>query len=153
MKKHKIFSNYINLQKDYSDLILTSVLIAVGVNLLSSGITEILVGSHKASLMIIGGFAVCILVIIRIIYYKLKGLCKTARIEGFILYDSQSRKILPVPEYGISNSIVRYLDCSFAENTSLEKLWNSDTINVFDEKEKETYNHPRLPVSHSGTLF
>lgn len=110
MKKHKIFSNYINLQKDYSELILTSVLIAVGVNLLSSGITEVLDGTHKASLIIIGGLAVCILVIIRTIYYKVKELCKTARIEGFILYDSQSRKVLPVPEYDISNRFVGYLD-------------------------------------------
>lgn len=153
MKKHKIFSDYINLQKNNSELILTTILIAIGVNLLSSGITEIIEGAYKAALMIISGLAICIIVIIRIICSKLKELRKTAHIEGFILYDSQSKKILPVPEYQVSNSLVRYLKCAFAENNSIEKLWNSDSINVFHTDGKESSENPRLPTSQSGKLL
>ena len=42
MKKHRIFSTLIESQKKSYELIMTSVLIAIGVNLLSTGIVELL---------------------------------------------------------------------------------------------------------------
>ena len=42
MKKHRLFSTLLQNQKSGYELIMTSVLIAVGVNLLSTGIVELL---------------------------------------------------------------------------------------------------------------
>ena len=47
MKKHKVFSTLIDNKKDSYGLIMTSVLIAVGVNLLSTGIVELFGFQYK----------------------------------------------------------------------------------------------------------
>lgn len=53
MKKHRIFSTLIESQKKSYELIMTSVLIAIGVNLLSTGIVELLGIQNKGIILIV----------------------------------------------------------------------------------------------------
>lgn len=60
MKKHRIFSTLIESQKKSYELIMTSVLIAIGVNLLSTGIVELLGIQNKGIILIVIGMFISI---------------------------------------------------------------------------------------------
>ena len=66
MKKHRIFSTLIESQKKSYELIMTSVLIAIGVNLLSTGIVELLGIQNKGIILIVIGMFISIGVVVRI---------------------------------------------------------------------------------------
>ena len=66
MKKHKVFSTLIDNKKDSYGLIMTSVLIAVGVNLLSTGIVELFGFQYKEIVLIVLGVLLSIGVIAKI---------------------------------------------------------------------------------------
>lgn len=131
MKKHRIFSTLIESQKKSYELIMTSVLIAIGVNLLSTGIVELLGIQNKGIILIVIGMFISIGVVVRISTSKINELNQTTKINGFVIYDEESHKLIGVPEYGISTDMVECLDCAFAENKALEKLWNNESISQF----------------------
>ena len=153
MKKHRIFSTLIENQKNSYELIMTSVLIAIGVNLLSTGIVELLGLENKACSLIIVGVLISIGVVIRISTSKIKELNQTIRMDGFVIYDEETHKLIGVPEYEISTDMVRYLDSAFAENKALEKLWNAESISQFRVVGGEPGDRATGIATHSGALF
>ena len=58
MKKHRLFSTLLQNQKSGYELIMTSVLIAIGVNLLSTGIVELLGFKQKDLALVIIGIVI-----------------------------------------------------------------------------------------------
>ena len=74
MKKHRIFSTLIESQKKSYELIMTSVLIAIGVNLLSTGIVELLGIQNKGIILIVIGMFISIGVVVRISTSKINEL-------------------------------------------------------------------------------
>lgn len=153
MKRHHLFATLLQNQKSGYELVMTSVLITVGVNLLSTGIVELLGFQYKEIILIIMGITISLGVIARITWVKLKNLNQTTKFEGFIIYDEDNRKIIGVPEYEISTDMVRYLGSAFSENKALEKMWNRESISQF----KIVGGKPGEKVigiaTHSGALF
>lgn len=153
MKKHRIFSTLIESQKKSYELIMTSVLIAIGVNLLSTGIVELLGIQNKGIILIVIGMLISIGVVVRISTSKINELNQTTKINGFVIYDEESHKLIGVPEYGISTDMVKYLDCAFAENKALEKLWNNESISQFRIVGGKPGEQAIGVATHSGALF
>ena len=153
MKKHRLFSTLLQNQKSGYELIMTSVLIAVGVNLLSTGIVKLLGFEQKELVLIIIGAAICMGVIIRIMFSKIKELNQTAKIKGFVIYDEENHRIIKVPEYNICTDMIEYLNSACAENQALQKLWNGESIGrikiVGGKPEKRAIGI----ATHSGALF
>lgn len=75
------------------------------------------------------------------------------KINGFVIYDEESHKLIGVPEYGISTDMVEYLDCAFAENKALEKLWNNESISQFRIVGGKPGEQAIGVATHSGALF
>ena len=153
MKKHRIFSTLIESQKKSYELIMTSVLIAIGVNLLSTGIIELLGIQNKGIILIVIGMFISIGVVVRISTSKINELNQMTKINGFVIYDEESHKLIGVPEYGISTDMVEYLDCAFAENKALEKLWNNESISQFRIVGGKPGEQAIGVATHSGALF
>ena len=153
MKKHRIFSTLIESQKKSYELIMTSVLIAIGVNLLSTGIVELLGIQNKGIILIVIGMFISIGVVVRISTSKINELNQMTKINGFVIYDEESHKLIGVPEYGISTDMVEYLDCAFAENKALEKLWNNESISQFRIVGGKPGEQAIGVATHSGALF
>ena len=153
MIKHKVFSTLIENKKDSSSLIMTSVLIAVGVNLLSTGIVELLSFRYKGIILIVLGIVLSLGVIGRIVWRKLGELNQTTKFEGFVIYDEDSRKIIGVPEYEISEDMVRYLNSAFSENKALEKLWSGESISQFKIVGGKPGKRAIGIATNSGALF
>jgi hypothetical protein len=114
---------------------MTSVLIAVGVNLLSTGIVELFGFQHKEIVLIVLGVLLSLGVIARIAWTKLRELNQTTKFEGFVIYDEDNHKIVGVPEYKISIDMARYQKSVSSENKAMEKLWNKDSISQFELSE------------------
>lgn len=153
MKKHRIFLTLIENQKNSYELIMTSVLIAIGVNLLSTGIVELLGIQNKGLILIIIGIIISIGVVVRISISKIKELNQTTKINGFVIYDEENHKLIGVPEYDISTDMVKYLDSAFAENKALEKLWSTESISQFRVAGGKPGERAIGIATHSGALF
>lgn len=132
---------------------MTSVLIAIGVNLFSTGIVELIGLKNRAIILIIFGLVTCIGVIIRIAYSKVKELNQTTEIKGFVIYDEANRELIKVPEYKISTDMVDYLQSAFSENKALEKLWQQDCINQFKIVGGKPGERAIGISTHSGAIF
>lgn len=153
MKKHRLFSTLLQNQKSGYELIMTSVLIAVGVNLLSTGIVELLGFEQKELVLIIIGAVISIGVIIRIMLSKIKELNQTAKIKGFVIYDEENHRIIKVPEYNICTDMVKYLNSACAENQALKKLWNGESIGRIKIVGGKPGERAIGITTHSGALF
>ena len=153
MKKHKVFSTLIDNKKDSYGLIMTSVLSAVGVNLLSTGIVELFGFQYKEIVLIVLGVLLSLGVIAKIALTKLRELNQTTKFEGFVIYDEDNHKIVGVPEYGISTDMARYQKSASSENKALEKLWNKDSICQFRVIGGKPGERALGIASQSGTLF
>lgn len=127
MKKNKIFSSLIDNKKENYSLIMTSVLVAVGVNILSTGIVDLL--ELRFGFQIKGVILIAIGTFLSL--GVLARLNQTKNFEGFIIYDEINHKIIGVPEYTISTDMAQYQQWSSSENKALEKLWNKDNISQF----------------------
>ena len=92
-------------------------------------------------------------VVVRISTSKINELNQTTKINGFVIYDEESHKLIGVPEYGISTDMVEYLDCAFAENKALEKLWNNESISQFRIVGGKPGEQAIEVATHSGALF
>jgi len=153
MKKHNVFSKLLENQKNTYELIFTSVLIAVGVNLLSTGIIDLLGIQYKNIFLIVIGGILSLFVIIRISYSKITELNQTTKIDGFVIYNEDSHEIVGVPEYEISMNMVQYLQAAFSENKALEKLWTMDGIGRFKLVGGCPGERALAISTHSGALF
>ena len=157
MKKSKIFSSLIDNKKENYSLIMTSVLVAVGVNILSTGIVDLLelrFGFQiKGVILIAIGTFLSLGVLAWNAWLKFKRLNQTKNFEGFIIYDEINHKIIGVPEYTISTDMAQYQQWSSSENKALEKLWNKDNISQFRNFRGKFDKKILNTLTQNGTLF
>ena len=95
MAKNKIFSSLIDNKRESSGLIMTSVLVAVGVNMLSTGIVDLLelrFGFQiKEVILITIGIFLSLGVLAWNAWTNFRRLNQTKKFEGFIIYDETIR--------------------------------------------------------------
>ena len=139
---NKLVKMYVENQKHSYELILTAVLIAVGVNVLSSGLMGLLNIPHKSCVMILLGALIAGLVVANLFIKNTKSLNRCINLKGFIVYDKTNKKIISIPRYAVSEKMSDYLRSAFAENKAMEKIWKADSefvaISFDKEKNRET---------------
>ena len=153
MTRHKVFSSLVNNKKDNYSLIMTSVLVAVGVNLLSTGIVDIFGFQYSEIIFIVLGILLSLGVIAWNALSKLRALNQTTKFKGFVIYDEDNHKIVDVPEYEISTDMAKYQQCASSENKAFEKLWNKDSISPFRAFDNKFDKKMSDSTTQSGTLF
>ncbi len=153
MKKHKLFSTLLNNQQNALELVLLSVVVALCINLVATSLINILDFPQKDLILLIVGFLVSILIIIQIIYKKLKSLNQSIEIEGFFIFNEKDKSIIKVPEYGISEDMVRYLDFAFSENKALATLWRKDKLSQIRFKDGKPGKRAVFVLGESGNIL
>lgn len=157
MAKNKIFSSLIDNKRESSGLIMTSVLVAVGVNMLSTGIVDLLglrFGFQiKEVILITIGIFLSLGVLAWNAWTNFRRLNQTKKFEGFIIYDEINHKIISVPEYTISTDMAQYQQCASSENKALEKLWKEDNISQFRNFRGKIDQNLLNTLTQSGTLL
>ena len=153
MKKHNVFTNLLETQKANRELIVSSVLLAVGVNLLSTGIAELAGEQYRAWMLTLVGTLICIGVVCWNVFFKLHSADKKIEVEGFVIYNEKTHELIGVPEYSISTDMVSYLRSACAENKAIEKIWDRGTINKFAVLHNQNNEGEGLDNSYSVELF
>lgn len=150
MKKNNVFSNLLESQNKIHELISTVVLVAIGVNILCTGVVELFNFPNKEIVFILIGVVILISVIVKTIKTRLKSLNQTTSIDGFFIYNQKEKAIVNVPQYSISRDMANYLDSAFSENKALEMLWKQNHLAHFSIK---TGKHVEGNSSQGGVIL
>lgn len=153
MRRHKVFSSFLESQNYSFELLLSVVLVAIGVNFFSDGLLELLNFPGKDIVFVILGAIIALGFVFILIWLKLKGLKNTTNIEGFIIYNKKEKALVLVPEYRISCDMINYLQFAFSENKALEKLWKQDNIVEFQTLDEEQGERVIVKSTHSADVF
>lgn len=140
--KNHILSQLIKQKEIYKDIIITSIIIAIGVNILTEGILKFFNLEKYSFLLVTIGIILSLGVIVFYSYKKMKSINSSIEFEGFIMYDKLSNTILNIPRYDISGDMCKYLKGAFAENEKLKEIWDTQPISRIEENiedENEIY--------------
>ena len=154
MEKNNAVLGNLQEKKEYTkQIIITSILIGVGVNTLTSGIIGTLgLESYSLTLVIAGA----ILSIGAVIYYLLssiKKLNKEIKLDGFIVYDPENKSLIPIRRYEVVEDMNRYLSAAFSENKAIKSLWESSIISDFKIVGGKSGERAIAIATESGSLF
>lgn len=112
-------------------ILVATVFLAVGVNLLSSAIEGSLSGSSalwKLSLLLL---TISLIVIVK---QTIPSRHVDREMKGFLIIHSKTKELIKVPRYHYSEVLKSFFVALFAENTAPKRLWESDSVeNAFKE--------------------
>ena len=135
MNKDKfIISTLINEFRNAKNMIFISVLIALGVNLLTTGIINYFSLNDSPVFLVILGVVLSVGIVLLILFSNVKAMTKNKSIEGYFIYDVKNKSLKDIPEYDISGDMREYLNALFAENEAIKALWEKEPIYSEDER-------------------
>jgi len=154
MEKEKRILQAFKKEKDTTkQLVISSVLITFGVNTLNTGVLSYYGLETHSIILIIIGLLFSLGIILFLFISNIKRLNKDVKIDGFVIYNQESRELIVVPKYGISEDMVQYLNASFIENKALKKLWHDEPINQFKIVGGKPGERAMAISTHSGAIF
>lgn len=148
-----IISTLMNIQKSNRDLITNSILIAIGVNLLSTGVIELIGPQHKGWILVLFGVTICFFVAFHISYLKYRSLMRTINIKGVFIHNSSTKALLPIADYRISEKMEQYLQAAFTENKAIKRSWEKDELSPFRYEESQKSNPDSASESQSQKVL
>lgn len=141
--KNRILKSTIIQKEKNNEIMITSILIAFGINLFTSGILGFFNIEKNYVLLIIIGTVLSIIILLYYAILKIKDNNTEININGVIIYDEENNKIIDIPQYNISKDMVRYLASSFIENKALAQKWKSGRIGI-NLDEFNIDNNPKI---------
>lgn len=126
LKETEIIAKLKNRKDEGFKVVLISVIMALGINFLAFGISNIF-NINNAYLII--GFLMIFISITILTLNKYKSLNRIVNLKGFFIYNKKDKRLLRISEYGISEDMVRYMESAFSENPALKNLWENNDIN------------------------
>ena len=148
-KKKYVLSKLIEKKDIYKDIIITTVIIAIGVNILTEGILKTFNLEKSNFLLIIIGIILSVVVISFHAYKDLKSINNNVNFKGFIVYDKLNNEIINVPRYYVSYDICRYLNAAFAEEDILKKMWDEQPL---IEIERNIENEDKINIESRNMI-
>lgn len=147
IKDKFIISTLINEFRSAKNMIFISVLIALGVNLLTTGLINYFSLDNSPIFLVILGVVLSVGIVLLILFSNVKAMNKNKSIEGYFIYDVKNKNLINIPEYNISGDMHEYLNASFAENKAIKALWEKEPIYSEDE-----HGEPIFENATGGTL-
>lgn len=118
-----------NKRTEIIEIILVSIVIAFGINFISTGIVSLFELNNYIILLIIG-IIICLLVIFYYILSIIKSLNIKKIILGNIIISKKSNRIIGINEYSASLFMKYYLDALLLEDKNALKKYNKDMKNA-----------------------
>lgn len=157
MAKSKIFSSLIDNKRESSGLIMTSVLVAVGVNMLSTGIVDLLglrFGFQiKEVILITIGIFLSLGVLAWNAWTNFRRLNQTKNSKALL---SMMKSTIRLSAYQSIRFLLIWLSTNSghsSENKALEKLWKEDNISQFRNFRGKIDQNLLNTLTQSGTLL
>lgn len=115
-------------------LILTTVLVATGVNFLVTGAISYFEGQSGLLFVILGIVLIVLTIIITLVIDFRKSEIKEI-INAVICYEPKNQELIKIPEYTLSEDLKKYLKAACIESKDIESLWKKDRLGM-----REIYN-------------
>jgi hypothetical protein len=151
--KKGLMKSIFDKREHTKELIITTIFIAAGVNSFTTGLILALGLSQNAIVLIVTGLVLSFGAIAVLFFVNIYRINKRVEFEGFIVYNTNSKELLKIPRYKISEDMVKYLKSAFAENKALDTLWHKDVIYKMDIVGETSDRRPIAIATHSGALF
>lgn len=132
------------------ELALAAVVLALGVNLLSSAISEYFETAPN-SMILLGG-SLILLSISVIARRTLTARSEESVIEGFVCFRRETSQLINVPRYRFCEELSNCLKSLFSENLAPKKAWESDPIHKTFEHDFKTQTSKRH-TTEAGKLL
>lgn len=128
LKDKNILSRLMMLKGGFVDILLVAIALSLSVGIFGSVSIE-LFDLATLTVLIISLISVLLLVIF-LAHRILKGLERTIRYKGSLVFRESELGLIPVevPEYEISENVTKYLMSAFSENPALKKIWDDNPI-------------------------
>ena len=154
MKKDKlIISTLMNELRSAKNMIFISVLIVLGVNLLTTGLINYFSLYDSPIFLVILGFSLSIGIVLLVFSSNVKSMNKSKAINGFFIYDVKNKSLKDIPEYKISGDMSEYLNASFIENKAIKALWEKDPIYAENEHGEPIFENTTGEVLASWNIL
>jgi len=107
------------------ELLITTVLISVGINILALGISNFLGIDNNIVFILVG--SLLIIISLFIIFFRQLNLSnRKEHIEAALVYDAKNNKIISIKDYELSRDIEKYLESAISEDKNIEAIWKKD---------------------------
>ncbi len=114
-----------NKRTEIVEIILVSIVIAFGINFISTSIVSVLELNNYIILFLMGSM-MCLIVMLYYVLSILKSLNIKKTISGNIIVSKKTKRIIGVNEYSASFFMQNYLDALLLENKEVLKEYNKD---------------------------
>lgn len=127
--KYSIIQSIIIGHKNFIKLVVIAILLAFGINLISSQFVALAIFSPLVTVFL--GLILCVISVLYLAANIFGGLIKNHTFDAFIVYDNEKNEIIPVPRYQFSENICEYLEAAFKENSALKTIWERKPLSSF----------------------
>lgn len=144
------------------ELLITTVSISAGINLVVLGISNILGVNYNISFIVAGTLLILISMFV-IFFRQLKLSNRHHSIEAILVYDRINHELVDIENYPISYDIRKYLEAAISEDKNIEAMWKKDKLGYKSGFKEYSPNYPfdviyeyddsSLEISQSGTLI
>jgi hypothetical protein len=111
------------------ELIIVAIVISFSVNVISSSIT--LFQGYKPIVGVIIGIVFCLAALLYLAFRNFDYKEECHIYNGFFVLDEENNKLVYIPRYELGESLPRYMDSVFAENSALKYLWDKEPIRSY----------------------
>jgi hypothetical protein len=149
-RREGLLSGVLSERGTLVELLVVAVLLAVGINLVSSALPELL-----RWLTLTTGVVGCVLILVALLLLVTKiyrQLDYTRTIKGFFVLDKNANELVDVPRYDYAHDLRRFLRGAFAEDSALRAVWDRDPLTKAYEFDRES-GQMNYHVTDAGRLI
>ena len=127
MNRFQPVERYEDALTSWKDVIATSIIAAIGVNLLVSGIVLRLDKNYSIAL-ILSGLIMCYGIAVIYILKRIRNLKTSHTFYGFLIYDREERDIVWVPRYEIDEHLWLHMMSVNSHNKEIQEAWKANQV-------------------------
>lgn len=144
-----------NIKKNWNDLysiMLTTIMLSAGVNLLVLGIGNIIGNTSNVIYIVVGVLLIiCPLIIIFVTGFKKSN--RDYLISAVVTYDKNSKELIKIKDYKLMEDLCRHMKSATNEDENIKAMWEKDVLGIGGILEHPTNKEQFVKVSRSAVIL
>lgn len=144
-----------NIKKSWNDLysiMLTTVMLSAGVNLLVLGIGNI-IGDASNTTYIVTGILLTIVPLIVVFFLNFKKSNRDYLISAVVTYDRKSKELIKIKDYNFMEDICKHMKSATNEDENIKAMWEKDVLGISGVLEHPVNKEQYVRVSRSASIL
>ncbi|MEB3310782.1 MAG: hypothetical protein VKJ02_11165 [Snowella sp.] len=124
-EQNKTIKDALASRVDFFKLIIVGILLALGINLISSALDKLV--NIPNLILLLGAFLV--LASLAFFAFEIFGTRKMSRtVEAMLIYSRENNSLIAVNEYSFSEEVTRTMKAIFTENKAFQMIWEKEPL-------------------------